>query len=177
MEDYKGGDEAAFNKLVERYMNDTYRFVYNYCRNADEAEELTQDVFVKVWKNIRKFDTERNFKTWLLTIAKNTALDFLKRKRAIPLSSFETIDGGNIISDTLADKEPRADEQAYSREDAESAKKLVNSLEPDVAEIVRLRDFKSYSFREIAGILGRPLNTVKSTYRRALAYLRKNAPK
>ncbi len=74
------GDGDSFAALVDRHMPMVYKFTYRYVGNADAANDIVQDVFIKVWKNIKKFDHGKNFKTWLLTIAKNTALDAIKKK-------------------------------------------------------------------------------------------------
>jgi len=83
------GDGDSFAALVDRHMPMVYKFTYRYVGNADAANDIVQDVFIKVWKNIKKFDPEKNFKTWLLTIAKNTALDSIKKKKAILFSKIE----------------------------------------------------------------------------------------
>ena len=73
------GDDEALRLLVERYLKQVYRFVFHYLPSSEDAEDVTQEVFVKVWKHLRKFHRDQNFKTWVFTIAKNTALDFLKQ--------------------------------------------------------------------------------------------------
>src|SRR5580698_6338138 len=83
------GDGDSFAALVDRYMPMVYKFTYRYVGNADMANDIVQDVFIKVWKNIHKFDQKKNFKTWLLTIAKNTALDAVKKKKAVLFSRIE----------------------------------------------------------------------------------------
>jgi len=83
------GDGDSFAALVDRHMSMVYKFVYRYFGNADAANDIVQDVFIKVWKNIKKFDQTKNFKTWLLTIAKNTALDAVKKKQSVLFSHIE----------------------------------------------------------------------------------------
>ena len=80
---YLKGDEKSLELLIQKYLNPIYSFVLQYTKERDEAEDLTQEVFVKVWKNINKFKSEYKFKTWLFTIAKNTSLDFLKKKKVV----------------------------------------------------------------------------------------------
>ena len=69
--------------------------VYKNVGNQSEAEDITQEVFVKIWKNIKKFDQNRSFKPWIFQIAKNTSIDFLRKKKSIPFSKFENEEGGN----------------------------------------------------------------------------------
>src|ERR1700739_3666623 len=86
------GKGDAFAALVDRHASMVYHFVYRYLQNADNTNDVVQDVFIKVWKNIKKFDTSKNFKTWLLTIAKNTSLDFIKKKKPVLFSHIEAED-------------------------------------------------------------------------------------
>ena len=78
------GDNAAFEKLLKRYLKSVYNFIYRLASDREVAEDLTQETFVKVWKNLRRFDQTKSFKVWIFTIAKNTAYDFLKKKKTIP---------------------------------------------------------------------------------------------
>src|SRR5579864_3367577 len=94
---YLKGDEKSLEVLVAKYLNPIYRFVYSYVKDQQTAEDITQDVFLKVWKNAKKVDKNKNFKSWIYTIAKNTALDFLKKKKSIPFSSFEDADSKNLL--------------------------------------------------------------------------------
>src|SRR5258708_18528094 len=79
------GNKQAFEILVSRHLNGVYNFVYKYAHDLDQAEDITQESFVKAWKNLKKFNSKYKFKTWLFTIAKNTALDALKKKGFVPL--------------------------------------------------------------------------------------------
>lgn len=178
---FRDGDDQALRTLVERHMAGVYRFVFGYAKDADTAEGITQDVFVKVWKNAKRFDVNKNFKTWLFTIAKNTALDSLKQKRSIAFSSFEAADGNNVMIDTIADSNHLPDELAAQSEAQKKLEATIDELNPAAGKLVKMRDFEQLSFKDIAAALGKPVNTVKSTYRRTLALLRKkisrSAPK
>ncbi|MCX6790638.1 MAG: sigma-70 family RNA polymerase sigma factor, partial [Candidatus Gribaldobacteria bacterium] len=109
---YLGGDEKALEFLVSRYLRIIYTYVFRNIGDAKAAEDVTQEVFVKVWKNLKKFKTEKSFKTWIFTIAKNTSIDFLRKKKTIPFSKFENKLGENILTEKLVDPESRADEVA-----------------------------------------------------------------
>ena len=69
-----------------------------------DAEDITQEVFVKVWKNIKKFDQSKSFKPWIFQIAKNTSIDFLRKKKSIPFSRFENEKGQNVLADNIVAK-------------------------------------------------------------------------
>src|SRR3989338_146778 len=87
--DYLTGDEKSLKILYGRYLKPIYSFVYRYVGGGQDVEDVTQDAFVKVWRNLKKFDQNKSFKTWIFSIAKNTAIDFLKKKKAIPFSEFD----------------------------------------------------------------------------------------
>jgi len=78
---YLSGDEESLKLLIRNYLKPVFSFVYHFVNNPAEAEDIAQDVFVKMWKNLKKFDQQKKFKTWLFAIAKNTALDYLKKKK------------------------------------------------------------------------------------------------
>ncbi|MFA6919366.1 MAG: sigma-70 family RNA polymerase sigma factor, partial [Patescibacteria group bacterium] len=88
VQQYLSGDEKSLEVLIQKYLKPIYNFVYRYVGDMANAEDLTQEVFVKVWKNIKKFDRKKSFKTWIFCIAKNTAFDYLRKKKSIPLSNF-----------------------------------------------------------------------------------------
>ncbi|MCX6789783.1 MAG: sigma-70 family RNA polymerase sigma factor, partial [Candidatus Gribaldobacteria bacterium] len=85
------GDEEALEFLVRRYLKPIYSFVCRNVGDADVAEDITQETFVKMWKNLKKFDQQKNFKSWLFTIAKNSSIDFLRKKKVTPLSFAEEL--------------------------------------------------------------------------------------
>src|SRR3989344_2340755 len=83
---YLRGGEKALEELVRRYLPLIYSFSRRYSGNTDNASDIVQEVFIKAWKNLKIFDQNKSFKTWIFTIAKNTALDWLKKKNAVPFS-------------------------------------------------------------------------------------------
>lgn len=166
------GNEAAFEQLVKRYLAPVYRFVYGYVGNQFEAEDVTQEVFVKVWKKLRQFDQGRRFKPWLFEIAKNTAFDLLRRKAARPLTYFDSITGDAHLEQTLVDVTPGPEfkaEQTLLRARLDWGLK---QLTRPYARVVELYHHEHLNFREIAGTTGESINTVKSRYRRALLKLK-----
>lgn len=170
---YLQGDKQSLELLINQYLKPIYSFVYRYVGNEQEAEDITQEVFVKAWRNIKKFDQNKSFKTWLFLIAKNSCIDFLKKKRMIPFSEFDTEDGNNLIADTFADPSPLPQELLEKAEMAQMLNFALEKLPPKYRMVLFLRYNDHFNFREIAESLGEPLHTIISRHRRALAMLKK----
>jgi len=170
---YRNGDEPAFRVLVERYLAPVYNFVHRYIENDGDASDITQDVFVATWKNLRRFDEDRQFKTWLFAIAKNTALNWLKRKKPLLFSQFETAEGDGGLAESVADT-TQASETLASRLDAKHRlTSVLGSLGVMYRTVIEMRYAKGYTFKEISDSLGEPLHTVKSRHRRGLQALKR----
>ncbi len=170
--DYLSGDEQSLELLIRQYLKPIHSFVYRYVGSAPEAEDITQEVFVRVWRNLKKFDQNKSFKTWIFSIAKNASLDYLKKKKAIPFSEFDTEEGGNRITDTLVDPSPLPQELLERAGMAEMLNAAMERLSPRYRMVLFLRYNDHFNFREIAESLGQSLNTVKSQHRRALVILK-----
>ena len=170
---YLRGDERSLEILVKKYIKPIYFFILYFAGNTSDAEDLTQDVFVKVWKNLKKFDGEKGFKTWIFSIAKNTSIDFLRKKKTIPFSEFENDEGANAIMDTIADPAPLLNEIFEDKEKSGIIASAIEKLSLTDQKTLSLRYSNEYSFREMSEILDEPVNTVKSRCRRALLNLKK----
>lgn len=159
---YFAGDEKSLEILIRRYLKPIFSFVCRYIGNEREAEDITQEVFVKAWRHLKGLDQRKgSFKTWLFSIAKNAAIDFFKRKRTVPLS--ESFADPALLLDKLLEQQGIAQmlESAMSR------------LSPKYCMVIFLRYNDHFTFREISETLGEPLNTVKSRHGRALIQLKK----
>jgi RNA polymerase sigma-70 factor, ECF subfamily len=173
LEAYRAGDGKSLEVLVLRYAQPLYQFLYLYTFDRDETDDLIQDIWVKVWKHAERFDSSRSFKPWLFTIAKRTALDWIKKKKPAVFSEFDTEDGENMIENALVDEEPLPDAIFIREEDAGHVVRALNDLSPKYREVVGLYYQQGFSFEEIAEVLGRPINTVRSQYRRGMLVLKK----
>jgi RNA polymerase sigma-70 factor (ECF subfamily) len=172
METYLDGDENALPVLIKNNLNLVYNFVRRMVVTSHDAEEITQETYVKVWKKSGTYKRGARFSPWLLSIARNTALDFLKKKKEMVFSQFENDDGHNFLEAGLSDPEPLPDE-IFSRVGlAEQMEKSLSQIAPEQKEVILLRHTSNMTFEEIGDIVGRPLNTVKSQYRRGLQVLR-----
>lgn len=167
------GDNASFSLLVERYVSPIYKFSYRYVRNGPDAEDIAQETFLRVWKNLKKFDQSRNFKTWLFTIAKNASLDFLKKKKTLSFSLLG--EGDDAIEAVLAPYVAIADtsDAAFDRGLLKKNFDTVLARLPErYRDVMIMRYTDNLKFREIAERLHEPVDTVKSRHRRGLALLK-----
>ncbi len=139
------GDSAAFEQLVTRYFRQVFLFARTFGLEIAEAEDVTQEVFVRIWKNLNKFDQNKKFKTWAFQITKNACIDFLrKHKHLLPAAQIQEEQMSASLENML-DTNPLP-EQMHLQEDL--------------------------TFQEIADILNQPINTIKSRYRRGLLMLK-----
>lgn len=171
--DYLKGDEKSLEILIKRYLKSIYNFVYRYIGDKQEAEDITQEVFIKVWRNLKKFDKDKKFKTWVFSIAKNICIDTLRKKKAVPFSEFENKEGKNMLAERLIDLSPLPNEIFERVDIAETLNAAINQLVPRYRIVLFLRYNDHFTFREIAEILEEPLNTIKSRHRRAIVELQK----
>ncbi len=170
---YLQGDEKSLEALILAYLKPIYSFTYRYVGNAQDAEDITQEVFVKVWRHLKRFNQNKSFKTWVFAIAKNTAIDFLKKKKTIPFSEFENEAGENMLTETLANPAPLPQELLERAGAAQILSSAIDKLSLNYRMVLFLRYNDHFNFREIAESLGESLNTVKSRHRRALIMMRK----
>lgn len=172
IKDYFQGDAKALELLIARYLPLVYGYLLRFVRHAPDAEDITQEVFVKVWKQLKKFEPEKSFKAWILSIAKNTAIDFFRRKKIIPLAAFPPA-FEDFLSETRADSKPLADESFDESLWLEKLRLAVASLSPKYREVFLLYYQDQLTFKEISLALKESINTVKSRYRRATIELKK----
>jgi len=173
---YLNGDEKSLEILVGRFLKPVYSYISKYVGDKDVAEDITQDVFLKVWKNLKKFDQKRSFKTWIFTIAKNSCIDYLRKKKTIPISNFDNEKGENIVANKLRDSAPLPDELFEIKNFSTPMLKALKKLSAQSQKILYLRYKDNFKFKEIASALSEPLNTVKSRHRRAVLELRSFLP-
>lgn len=170
---YLLGDEKSLELLIARYLKPIYGFVFRYVGDGEAAEDITQEVFVKMWRNLKKFKREKKFSTWFFAIAKNSSVDWLRKKKAIPFSSFQNEKGENALFETLADSGPLPDELFERTGLSEMLDKALQQLSPAGRAVLFLRYNDHFNFREIAEMFEESINTVKSRHRRALILLQK----
>ncbi len=165
------GDEEAFAKLTRPYFEALYGFVFLIMRERDATEDVVQESLIKAWRHLNRFDTKQSLKTWLYTIAKNTAFDALKKKKALPFSSFRD-EGGQLPFERDLALEPEVLERLSEEEATRFLDQALEKLSPLYRTLLVLVYREDYSLQEAAEILEEPYNTVKSRHQRAILKLR-----
>lgn len=165
------GDDDSFAELVRRHLPALFSFIVRIAESRTEAEDIAQDAFFRAWKHLARFDQNKNFKTWLYTIAKRLAFDTLKRKRPDVFAALDA-DGKRPMSETVSDP-ALPPSYILDRKDLSAAlEAAMGELDPEERTILILHYHEDFTFEAIAEILKRPMNTLKSRHRRALDKLR-----
>jgi RNA polymerase sigma-70 factor (ECF subfamily) len=163
------GSQAACRELVLRYQRPVFNLIVRMIRDPAAAEELAQDAFLKALRSLATFDRAQKFSNWILRIAQNTTIDYLRVRRVETVSLAAGPDG-EVVEWPLAD--PSAENPADAAERADLAgalERAIDRLRPDYRQLVVLRYQEDLSYEEIAGITGLPLGTIKSFLHRARA--------
>ncbi len=175
---FKNGDQAAFDEMVQRYWSRIYSMVHQLLRNQQDAEEVTQDAFIRAHKGLVNFRGDSAFSTWLYQIATNLARNrywyWWRRKRDKSISFDAPL--GDESDSTLADIIPAEvespDDIAVNQELVDKIGASMENLGAKHREILILRNVKNLSYEEISSILGISIGTVKSRIARARETLR-----
>ncbi|RJQ31850.1 MAG: RNA polymerase sigma factor [Actinobacteria bacterium] len=163
---YLDGDDEALKILIERHLRLVYNFIYQLTKDTASLDDLTQETFIKVWRNLASFDQDKSFKAWIFTIAKNTTYDFLKKKKSVPFSALQDDEEAKL--EAVVDKELLPQELVEGQELADEFEKKINEL-PIHYRIILLLHYKyDFSLSEIASVMEEPYNTIKSRHQRAL---------
>jgi RNA polymerase sigma-70 factor (ECF subfamily) len=176
---YLKGEEKSLEVLIKRYLKPIYSFSFSFVLNQQDAEDLTQEIFLKMWRNLKKFDRNKKlapyrtegsgsgFKSWLFTIAKNTCFDFLRKKKRSLTLNIENLE-------IIADFTPSPIEMFEKEDLMEKLKREIEKLPFKMKQVMDLYYNSGLNFREISEILGEPVNTIKSRHRRAISRLKKS---
>ncbi len=170
----QNGDSQAFNYLIKGYFKKLYNIAYRMSNNADDAADMTQEIMIKLFKNISSYSGDSKFSTWVYRVATNTCLDELKkikRHRNYSIDKEIETDDGDFTGE-IEDTAPTAEQLAEQNELKSIVKSAISMLSPDYKAIIILRDIQGLSYGEIAQVLGCTNGTVKSRISRARAQLK-----
>lgn len=175
---YQKGDERAFEVLYWRHQRGIFNFICHFIGGSgNQAEELLQDVFLKVVKASKRYEPSAKFTTWLYQIARNSCIDhFRKMKHRKTTSLAQPIDSEEemVLESTIAGTNTSPEKAAQISELALVLKEAIAALPEDQREVFIMREDLNLSFAEISELIGCPVNTAKSRMRYALEHLRKS---
>ena len=167
------GDEKAYRELVERYQGQVYSLALRMVRRAEDAEDLTQETFVRMFRALSRYDPERPFAAWLFTIASRLCIDHIRRRKVSPISLTQRErDTDEEYEIEVEDTGLKPDEAAAHAEESRRTAELIEALPPHYRIVVLLRHVQDLSYEEIAEALHLPLGTVKARIHRARALLK-----
>lgn len=165
----QAGDSTAFSDLYEQYLTPIFRFVFFRVRTKEDAEDLTQHVFLKAWAALPKFKEEgQAFSAWLYRIARNTTVDYWRKKK--PLS----LDPSSLVLQSRQDKALDPLATASQKEEAEHIRKALHILNEDQQTILTLKFIEDLSNAEIALVTGKTEGAIRQIQSRALKALRQH---
>jgi RNA polymerase sigma-70 factor (ECF subfamily) len=171
------GDAAAWEEIVRIYNRRIYNICYRFAGSGDDAEDLTQEVFIKMYRTLSSYDSSKGaFVTWVTTITRNLLVDHFRKTKQDRVT--DSLDGAasdhedaQLLSEQIQDQSASPDAHVGSREVAQVVHAALGKLSPELREAVILRDLQDMDYREIATVLKVPEGTVKSRINRGRAEL------
>lgn len=155
---YLDGDKKAFEKLVIKYKNHIIYFITRYTKNAEIAEDISQDVFIYILIHKDQYDFNYSFKTYLYMVAKCRAINYLKKEKKIV---------SMIDYDNLYIEDNDLEETIFQKENENHIRKVINQLKPDYQAVIYLTSFEGFKYREVAQIMDKNMGQVKTLLNRA----------
>jgi len=169
----KAGDIRAFEELVNRYERKVYRLAKNITQNHEDAQDVTQDAFLKSYEHLGKFQGDSRFYTWLVRITVNEALMKLRKRRPNQVSLDEPVESEDDLMPREVEDWGPSPEQRYAQTELQGIlNEVIEKLDPDFRVIFLLRDVEELSTEETAGLLSLSVPAVKSRLLRARLKLR-----
>lgn len=165
IEKAKKGDQVAFTFLLDYYWNEVYGFILKRTENETDTEDITIETFSKAFDKISTYNTEYQFNTWLIAIAKNVHIDLLRKKKSsifINIGSHESQQSHNIV-----DPSPSMEDTIITEQNLSQLLLFIKELKPHYQEVIHLRYFQEMTYQEISNHLNEPLNNVKIKLLRA----------
>ena len=179
IEKCKEYEKYSFMKLYKMYEKYLYSLCFNYVQNPHDALDLVQEIYIKVFKNIDKFDTDMPFHPWIRKISVNTCLNFTRtiKNNVISMNtSISDSDDEITLEDTFLSKEDVL-EDVINSETKNIIKRYLNEMQEEYRMVIILRYYEELSYNEIAEIIGKPLGTIKTEIYVQKQFLRRNLKK
>src|SRR6185503_20086937 len=172
---YKDGDLSAFEVIIEKHQQPLFSFAYRFCNDYHQAQDLVQEVFMRLVKMSRHYEPKAKFTTYLYTIAHNVCVDhFRRKKKRQTVSLSDPIDSENemTIEDTMKDERANPQRDYHQKTFEQALHQAVEELPAEQREVFLLREQQNLAFDEIARITGCLPSTAKSRMRYALQSIR-----
>jgi RNA polymerase sigma-70 factor (ECF subfamily) len=171
------GSEKAYRELLDRYQRPVFSLIYRMVRDREQAEDLAQETFVKVFNHIGSFDPKYKFSSWIFKIASNLTIDALRKKDLKTVSldgsrNAETPDEVDATRITVESRDENPEEFLEAKELGQEIERAIGELRPEYRQAILLRHVEGRPYEEIAEIMGVPLGTVKTFIHRARGELR-----
>ena len=168
------GDQSAWESIVRMYRRKVFNVAYKFVGRHDQAEDLTQDVFLKLYKSLDTFDRRANFQTWLISVSRNLCIDHYRAVRKERETINRDVDPADFAP---VSTDPRADTQLEQRDRVRLLCQALDKLAPTLRTAVMLRDIQELTYQEIADKLHLPEGTVKSRINRGRTELARQIQK
>jgi RNA polymerase sigma-70 factor, ECF subfamily len=168
------GDQSAWESIVRIYRRKVFNVAYKFVGRHDQAEDLTQDVFLKLYKSLDTFDRRANFQTWLISVSRNLCIDHYRAVRKERETINRDVDPADFAP---VSPDPRADTQLEQRDRVRLLRQALDKLAPTLRTAVMLRDIQELTYQEIADKLHLPEGTVKSRINRGRTELARQIQK
>ncbi|MCC6730305.1 MAG: sigma-70 family RNA polymerase sigma factor [Chthonomonadales bacterium] len=162
-------DRAEFDALLNRSYRHAYRLAYRYTGNPSDAEDLTQDAFVRAWEAFDRYDPHYSFEVWLMRVLSNLAIDRWRRSGARTTSLDQPIgpEGSAVCLDAvLPNRAPGPEQQCILRDEAHTIRRALRQLSDDYRTVITLTDIEGWSYLEVAQKMQCPIGTVRSRLHR-----------
>lgn len=156
------GERERFGDLIDRYQGRLVNYLFRLLRNADDAHDMAQEVFVKVYQVLDRFDPQYRFSTWLFRVAQNAAIDQIRRRRLKLVSLHQEDQGGEARDWELPAPERGPYGELRNRERGDAIQEAIDALPWEYRELILLRHMAELAYEEIARLKGMPLGTVKN---------------
>jgi len=170
----KAGDGKAYDELTVMYKDIVFKIIHRMVHNQQEAEDLTQEAFIKAYNSITSFNEEYAFSTWLFKIATNNCIDYFRKRKLKTHSMDETIRyKDDEIHQEYADPDPDVEREIIADEKSRTIRKAIEELPDKYRIVIKMRHQEEKSYEEISELLDLPLGTVKARIFRAREMLNK----
>lgn len=167
MELTQKGNQQAYEKLFNKYRDKIMNYINFMTKDKNKAEELTHDVFLKVYKNKEMYNPSNKFSTWLYSIAKYTTLDYLKKKKDVLLDDYKDPELEGSMVENVEDDEADIETSLIAKAEKEVLDKCLNNLKESQKQALALRTYSELSYDEISEVMETSVSSIKSLINRA----------